>query len=228
VIVQGILEAKRIRKRIEQLQNYRRLGITTQAQAAAYEAEKRRREQDQQMRKQREGAAYLYDSAKPSNTTKDRTNRYIKRNRDTFEGGLGEEEDGSKFKASSSSGTGPPNLNIDEAPHAEQLSIKEKELCSNLRILPKHYLVIKDALLRESFARGLLYKSQARKMVSMDVHKVDKMYDFFVKCGWVTGAKRADGKDIRLTVGGGVEPSGKSGHSSSPMEVEVDDAEFKA
>ncbi|EKU20936.1 histone acetyltransferase complex component, partial [Nannochloropsis gaditana CCMP526] len=77
--VLGILEAKRLRKRIEQLQQYRRLGIRTQAEALAYENEKRRREQEQQMRKQRAEASYLYESAKPS--TKDRSSRYKKRHR---------------------------------------------------------------------------------------------------------------------------------------------------
>jgi hypothetical protein len=51
-IPQGILEAKRLRKRIEQLQHYRRLGIRTQAEANQYEAEKKRRETEQQMKKQ--------------------------------------------------------------------------------------------------------------------------------------------------------------------------------
>ncbi len=80
--VQGVLEAKRLRKRIEQLQQYRRLGIRTQAEAMAYEAEKRRREQEQQMRRQRDSASYLYDARPAGTGGKDRSSRYKKRQRD--------------------------------------------------------------------------------------------------------------------------------------------------
>ena len=38
--VEGLLEAKRLRKRIEQLQHYRRMGIRTIAEAGLYEAER--------------------------------------------------------------------------------------------------------------------------------------------------------------------------------------------
>lgn len=82
---QGVLEAKRLRKRIEQLQQYRRLGIRTQAEAMQYESEKRKREQEQQMRRQRDSASYLYD-ARPAGTQtsgKDRSSRYKKRQRDS-------------------------------------------------------------------------------------------------------------------------------------------------
>ena len=40
--MEGLLEAKRLRKRIEQLQHYRRVGIRTIAEASLYESERER------------------------------------------------------------------------------------------------------------------------------------------------------------------------------------------
>jgi ribosomal protein L34 len=43
---------------------------------------------------QREGASYLYETFKPSNTTKDRSHRYQKRNRDSETGSVMADDDG--------------------------------------------------------------------------------------------------------------------------------------
>ena len=52
--VGGLLTAMRLRKRIAQLQHYRRNGIRTLAEAEEYEAEKRKRESEVALKKQRE------------------------------------------------------------------------------------------------------------------------------------------------------------------------------
>ena len=53
-------------------------------------------------------------------------------------------------------------------------------MCSKLRLLPAHYLVIKDVLVRESFRLGYLKKGMARQMVKIEVSKTNDLYDFFV------------------------------------------------
>ena len=59
-LVGGMLTALRLRKRIAQLQNYRQNGIRTLADAEVYETEKKKREMEQQLRKQRERLTFVY------------------------------------------------------------------------------------------------------------------------------------------------------------------------
>lgn len=44
----------------------------------------------------------------------------------------------------------------------EQLSAKERELCASCRLLPAHYLAMKDALLRDCQQNGYLSRQEAR------------------------------------------------------------------
>jgi hypothetical protein len=55
-------------------------------------------------------------------------------------------------KAAAAKGLKGP-LDVDEFPGAELLSAKEKDLCATLRLLPKHYLYIKDRLIKVRAAR---------------------------------------------------------------------------
>jgi transcriptional adapter 2-alpha len=55
------------------------------------------------------------------------------------------------------------------------LSSVERDLCSALRLLPAHYLVIKDVLVRESFRLGYLRKDVARQLVKINVRKTDQV-----------------------------------------------------
>ena len=63
-----------------------------------------------------------------------------------------------------------------------------RSLCASLRLLPKYYLVIKDALLREAYRLGHLTKNRAHQLVKVEVKKTDQMIDFFVSCGWIPAA----------------------------------------
>jgi hypothetical protein len=105
-------------------------------------------------------------------------------------------------------------LDISSLEGYELLSTEERKLCSELRLIPAHYFVIKERLLREAFTRGLLKPQQARQLFrigrscfftlciaplfvsdsffscfmfwSVDVSKTNKIMDFFVSVGWVT------------------------------------------
>ncbi len=69
---------------------------------------------------------------------------------------------------------------------AELLSAKERELCVDLGIMPKQYLLMKDALVRESFKQGHLTKTTACTLLSdLDQTKAGKLFDYFVVSGWV-------------------------------------------
>jgi transcriptional adapter 2-alpha len=66
------------------------------------------------------------------------------------------------------------------------LTPAEQTLCSQLRILPKPYLVIKETLVREYARRGgKLRRREARDLVKVDVNKTSRVWDFLVQAGFL-------------------------------------------
>ena len=62
------------------------------------------------------------------------------------------------------------------------LTDQEKQLCSELRILPKPYLFIKQTILRESARRGgQLQRREVRAMFRIDANKVNRIFDSLLK-----------------------------------------------
>ncbi|KAI9914682.1 hypothetical protein PsorP6_007669 [Peronosclerospora sorghi] len=178
--VDGLITAMRLKKQILLLQEYRKNGVRTLAEAELYDADKKKRELDQAIQKQRDSASYLYESGR-TNSSRDRSNRW--QNRENGEAG------GESLRTRCS-GTGGVNaiaasFSIEGTPGCHLLTPKEKELCSKLKLLPKHYLVIKDALVRECYRIGYLTKKVAKETVQIDVKKTGQVFDFLVKCGWV-------------------------------------------
>ncbi|KAG1694994.1 hypothetical protein DVH05_020924 [Phytophthora capsici] len=176
--VEGLITAMRLKKQILLLQEYRKNGVKTLAEAELYDAEKKKRELDQAIQKQRDSASYLYESGRTT-SSRDRANRWQNR-----------EQGDSTNESSRTRGAAGLNaiaatFSIDGTPGCHLLTPKEKELCSKLKLLPKHYLVIKDALVRECYRLGYLTKKMAKETVQIDVNKTGQVYDFFVKCGWV-------------------------------------------
>ncbi|TDH67846.1 hypothetical protein CCR75_006728 [Bremia lactucae] len=174
--VEGLITALRLKKQILLLQEYRKNGVRTLAEAELYDSEKKKRELDRAIQKQRDSTSYLYESGR-ANSSRDRANRWHNR------------ELGANSEASRCGGGGlnalAATFTIEGTPGCHLLTPKEKELCGKLKLLPKHYLVIKDALVRECYRLGYLTKTMAEKTVQMDVNKTGHVYDFFVKCGWV-------------------------------------------
>ena len=202
-LVNGLLASMRLRKRVQQLQHYRRMGMRSLAEARLYEAEKKRRDMALALRKQRQKSAYLYESGRTSGVTtaraRDRTSRRAQRDSQGCDDavdeqdGAEEEEGQADHEAAASSiggagtvASGHKNiLDLTDAPGVELLSDKEKNLCQMLRLLPKHYIVVKDTLIRESLRLGFLQKGVARQLIKIDVSKVNQIYDFFIQCGWM-------------------------------------------
>jgi transcriptional adapter 2-alpha len=61
-------------------------------------------------------------------------------------------------------------LDISQAPGFDLLSDQERDLCSQVRLFPHQYMVIKDTLLRESLKAGGLTKQIARTLVKIGTH----------------------------------------------------------
>ncbi|KAI8058096.1 hypothetical protein BDF22DRAFT_739499 [Syncephalis plumigaleata] len=165
--VNGLINERRIRRRIAELQEYRQNGIRTESAAAAYERQKEQRLSATKFMMARDTYAYTDRTSRPSaRHTRESTPPPV--------------------TSQKSMGRKPANpLDITEADGIHLLSIDEQELCSALRILPKPYLVIKETILNEYTRRGTLRRRQARELIKIDVNKTSRIYDFFMKMGWI-------------------------------------------
>jgi len=84
--------------------------------------------------------------------------------------------------ASSRYRTGPLTLATSSSLHL--LTPQEQLLCSQLRILPKPYLAIKEAILREYIKKGgKLRKRDAKDMFKIETQKTAKIWEFLEKAG---------------------------------------------
>ncbi|ANB13769.1 chromatin-binding transcription regulator ADA2 [Sugiyamaella lignohabitans] len=80
-----------------------------------------------------------------------------------------------------------PPLDISQAADVELLSPQEQLLCSQLRILPKPYLAIKETLFRELVRTGgILKRKTARELIKIDAAKTGRIYEFFQSQNWLS------------------------------------------
>eukprot|EP00211_Chloroparvula_japonica_P001560 CAMPEP_0119158416 /NCGR_PEP_ID=MMETSP1310-20130426/53251_1 /TAXON_ID=464262 /ORGANISM="Genus nov. species nov., Strain RCC2339" /LENGTH=604 /DNA_ID=CAMNT_0007151041 /DNA_START=124 /DNA_END=1935 /DNA_ORIENTATION=- len=81
-------------------------------------------------------------------------------------------------------------LNIATAPDIELLSHEERRLCQTLRLFPSQYLIVKDALIRESIrTAGNVKKHKVRNLINVDNSKISKIVDFCERCGIANNPK---------------------------------------
>ncbi|KAL1672907.1 hypothetical protein EV122DRAFT_271148 [Schizophyllum commune] len=147
-----ILYEALLRKRIQDLQNYRRLGLQTTADIERYDIDLAKRAASAKA-----ATAHSY-YARPRATPADSDNA-AKR---------------------------PGPLNLANSPALHLLTPAEQTLCSQLRILPRPYLVVKETLVREYARRGgKLRRREARDLVKIDVNKTSRVWDFLVQAGYL-------------------------------------------
>ena len=84
------------------------------------------------------------------------------------------------------SGVTPISLAKENVADLHLLTREEQDLCEKLRLYPKAYLAIKDAIMRESVkGNGCLKKRQVRELARLDPGKGGRIWEFFVGVGWV-------------------------------------------
>ena len=72
-------------------------------------------------------------------------------------------------------------LDIVGLPKYDQLSIEERQLCSEHRGLPQIYLEIKQIMAQECLKHDGLRLADIRPLVKIDVNKTRKLYDYFLQ-----------------------------------------------
>lgn len=101
------------------------------------------------------------------------------------------------------------SINTREIDESQLLAPSECQLCKKLRIYPKAYLAIKETILREYALRGALRKSQAKRLLRIDVNKTSCIYNFFVEMGWIKLRPSSDSSTTR--------PPNKQSHHHSTL-----------
>lgn len=177
----GLVREEELRRKNQILQEYRRHGLRTFTEVVRFEAEKKHLE------------LYLKGGSSLSRPTLPikepfplpipHPMRSISTSDDPQHSSSSLAVD---LKPASTGGRKSSNpLNILNSDGIELLSDKEKHICSILRLYPRLYLSIKDALIREYLKSGGLRRAQARAAVKIDVNKTSKLYDFFISAGWI-------------------------------------------
>lgn len=87
-------------------------------------------------------------------------------------------------------------LFIENAPDWQLLMPEEQDLCSKLRLQPKAYLCVKEAIFREAMkTEGKLKKKDVREITAgIDSVKGGRIFEFFCSMGWIDNAAK-----VRLT-----------------------------
>ena len=102
-------------------------------------------------------------------------------------------------------------LNLANSPSLHLLTPEEQTLCSQLRILPKPYLVIKETLVREYARRGgKLRRREARDLVKIDVNKTSRVWDFLVQAGFL----KVGAMDVPATAAAAAAGTGGAGSAT--------------
>ena len=187
-LIESLIEERRIAKRIEQLQNYRRSGIMSLEQGE----EKRESGLAKKTTTSTIGSVAGVLSLSSSMT---RTQyHYVSRSKSAS----------NRYRADYDGA-----FDIRLYPGAELLSQREREICIEIKMPPKVYLASKDALIRESFRLSqmgtTLNKKQACDLICNltrgdneeandlshdlpDRGQISVIYDFCVLSGWISSA----------------------------------------
>ena len=175
--IQGMLKAKKLRRRIEQLQFYRSIGAKHAAEGERLEDQRRRLVEEDKLRK---SAPYLFGAASSASwSRRDRAAEGTDAN--AAESGAPEVEEDAFLE--------------DGTPGRELLSQQEVELCERLRVMPRQYLEVKDRLLRDFLRRGTLSLEDAKLLDGAKEpwdERHDAIFDFFLASGWIATAAAED------------------------------------
>ena len=86
----------------------------------------------------------------------------------------------------------PLQLSSDSSPDLQLLLPEERDLCSKLHVQPKAYLAIKDAIFREAMkSEGKLKKKQVRELSRIDTTKGGRVFEFLLESGWLGNAAKS-------------------------------------
>ncbi|WOL07682.1 transcriptional adapter ADA2 isoform X2 [Canna indica] len=187
-LVKIVIEERKIRRRIQELQECRAAGCRTLAEAKAYTEQKRKKELEVSAQHSKEisqvlsGGKLVQKASRPLNREKGENDGSPRNSVDDhkIKGNTGLDS-GSKDSSSTTGGQVPSKLfdewDITGLPGTELLNEAEKDLCCQNRLLPTHYLKMQEMLVQEICKGNIVNKSDAHGLFKVDPTKVDRVYD---------------------------------------------------
>mmetsp|Transcript_43983 Transcript_43983/g.138238 ORF Transcript_43983/g.138238 Transcript_43983/m.138238 type:complete len:280 (-) Transcript_43983:223-1062(-) len=165
--IESILRSKRLKRRIEELQYYRSIGIQSLTDAAQYEEDKKKFKEEERLRKERESAPYLYSAQ----TVRRRVATPVE---------LPIDPKAPKYN--------DVELEMDEK--MTMLTAEEQKLCRELKLSATQYLLLKTAVVKnfEESGKATFSLEDAKGSKSgADWTDTDtKAFDYWVSCGWLS------------------------------------------
>ncbi|KAG0465977.1 hypothetical protein HPP92_020141 [Vanilla planifolia] len=187
-LVTSVIEERRIRRKIQELQECRAAGCRTLAEAKMYTEQKRKKELEATVSKAKEASSVVNNSK-----VLQKSNRPMNKEKTDSDGSPRSMVDNHKIKGSTVLDSNSPLISgqssfrsfddwdLTGLPGAELLSESEQLLCSQSRLLPSHYLKMQELLAQEILKGTVLKKADAHHLFKVDPNKVDKVYDVVTK-----------------------------------------------
>ncbi len=199
IMLEGLAAESRIRNRIAELKEYRKAGLHTLLEGEIYDAEKRRRVMETQRLKQLEYPnAFGKGTGGAGGGPYSRAKNYLQRDGyvNTATAAVADGAAKEVQRLASSSGAdaasaarlkkkAPLPLDLGDLPGVDLLSRKEKDLCLNSRLLPVHYLAIKEHLMKASADGTVIKRSEVRHAFKIEPVKAIRIFELLLANGWI-------------------------------------------
>lgn len=179
-LIKTVIEERKIRRRIKELQECRAAGCRTLAEVKMYTEQKRKRELETSAQKSKESGHTVASGKATQKGKSDGSPRNISDNH-KVRGGSGLEPGDKGSPAPQASGKSFDEWDITGLPGTELLSETEQQLCCQNRLLPSLYLKMQEVLVQEMFKGSVVKKADAHPLFKVDPSKVDKVYDMVTK-----------------------------------------------
>ena len=202
----GLNMENALRKQIEVCMHYRHVGITDIADSFEYERCRKKRTKQHELKRAKAGSSYLYNNSRGVN------NRGVRHLARDLEMQLRPIEVAKQQRK-----PGEP-LDISNMDGFELLSKEERTLCSEIRLLPAQFFLVKEKLLdQDILSGGRLQLADARSLLKIDVDKTKVLYDFFRAAGWIgTQLAPPSAADGEAALGGAGSADAPSSVQASP------------
>ncbi|KAL4588920.1 hypothetical protein LXL04_001820 [Taraxacum kok-saghyz] len=182
-LLKTVIEEHRIRKRIEDLQEARAAGCRTSADAERYIEQKRKREADENSRRINNNNNNISNNINNVNNNNSNniqpgpSGKFLQR-ANHLKGDVDGKDSGGGLAIASLD-----DWDVTGHLGADLLSEAEKRLCTEIRVLPVHYLSMLEKLSIEILNGNISQKSDAHRLFNVDPTKVDRVYDMLLKKG---------------------------------------------
>ncbi|WFD32080.1 Transcriptional adapter ada2 [Malassezia sp. CBS 17886] len=173
-LYQNLCYEEALKRVVRQLQHYRRMGISTFAEAARFDKEAAER-----ATRQLEAADASYAGVPGAHATP----------------GRGRNRDRSTSEMDDRNGDAP--FSYAEAPSLHLLTAPEQQLASTLHILPQAFLMLKAQFLADVYAGDKAFTlERMQRLCHISPKKLAWLYDFFVQQGYLGAVAKAGGQSI--------------------------------